>query len=165
MRDVCEVDHGKLAHALLQLSKPRIDEDLALFGHVVLGVFAEIAQRDGLLDLGRKLGGQFVFERFDLFSKLGFDVFGHFRKLPSSKGIAGKCTGPESALGTPGRHVLASDYTQRAFSACRWQMCLARFRQAGGRCCLQGARRRPWSADCGLRRPAAGPAQTRARWA
>ena len=41
--DVVEVDHGELTHALFELAEARIDEDLALLGHVVFGVFGEIA--------------------------------------------------------------------------------------------------------------------------
>ncbi len=69
-------DHGELAHALLQLAQARVHEHLALLGHVVLGVFAQVAQRDGLLDLRRQLGGELVLQRLDLFGELGFDVFG-----------------------------------------------------------------------------------------
>ena len=47
-RNIGQVDHGELAHAFLQLAQARIDEYLALFGHVVLGVLAQIAERRGL---------------------------------------------------------------------------------------------------------------------
>ena len=56
VRNVREVDHGELAHALLQLAEAGVDEHLALLGHVVFGVFAEVAKGDSLLDLGGQLG-------------------------------------------------------------------------------------------------------------
>ncbi len=74
-RDVFEVDHGELAHALFELAEAGVDEDLALFGHVVFGVFGEVAERDGFLDLRGEFGGELVLERLDLLFKSLLDVF------------------------------------------------------------------------------------------
>ena len=74
-RDVFEVDHGELAHALFELAEAGVDEDLALLGHVVFGVFGEVAERDGFFDLRGELGGEFVLERFDLLFKSLFNIF------------------------------------------------------------------------------------------
>ena len=46
--------------------KARVHEHLALLRHVVLGVLAQVAQRDRLLDLGREFGRQLVLELLDL---------------------------------------------------------------------------------------------------
>ena len=73
--DVVEVDHGELAHALFELAEAGVDELLALFGGVILGVFGEIAEGDGFLDLGGEFGGELVFEGFDLLFEGFFDVF------------------------------------------------------------------------------------------
>ena len=43
VRDVGEVHHGELAHALFKLAETGVDEDLALLGHVVFGVFGKVA--------------------------------------------------------------------------------------------------------------------------
>ena len=40
---IVQVDHRKLGHALLELRQPRIYVALPLFGHVVLGIFAQVA--------------------------------------------------------------------------------------------------------------------------
>ncbi len=73
--DVVEVDHGELAHALFELAEARVDEDLALLGHVVFGVFGEVAEGDGFFDLRGEFGGELVFESFDLIFEGLFDVF------------------------------------------------------------------------------------------
>jgi len=73
--DVVEVDHGELAHALLELAEAGVDELLALLGGVVLGVFAEVSEGDGLLDLGRELDGELLLQDPDLFCDRGFNVF------------------------------------------------------------------------------------------
>ena len=73
--DVVEVDHGELAHALLELAEAGVDEDLALLGHVVFGVFGEVAEGDGLLDLRGEFGGEFVLESLDLLFESLLDVF------------------------------------------------------------------------------------------
>jgi hypothetical protein len=73
--DVVEVDHGELAHTLLELAKACIDELLALLGGVVLGVFGEIAEGDSLLDLRGEFGGELVLEGLDLLFESLLDVF------------------------------------------------------------------------------------------
>jgi len=73
--DVVEVDHGELAHALFELAEAGVDELLALLGGVVLGVFGEVTEGDGLLDLRGEFGGELVFEGFDLLFEGFFDVF------------------------------------------------------------------------------------------
>ena len=51
----------------LQLAEARVDEHLALLGHVVLGVFAEVAQRGRFFDLGGKFVRQLMLEPLNLF--------------------------------------------------------------------------------------------------
>src|SRR5437660_8489595 len=48
LRNVVHVDHGKVSQPLSQLPHAGLDELLALLRHVVLGVFAEVAQGGGL---------------------------------------------------------------------------------------------------------------------
>jgi hypothetical protein len=64
-------------HALFELAEACVDENLALFGHVVFGVFAEVAEGDRFLDLSGQLGGELVLEKSYLFLQLLFDVFCH----------------------------------------------------------------------------------------
>ena len=64
--DVVHVDHGEVGEALAELADARLDEFLALLGHVVFGVLAEVAERGGFLDFFGKLVDQLVFERVDL---------------------------------------------------------------------------------------------------
>ena len=66
MGDVGEVHQGELGHALLELAEARVDKLLALLGHVVLGVFAEVAERRSLLDLLRELVSKLMLEVPDL---------------------------------------------------------------------------------------------------
>jgi hypothetical protein len=73
--DVVEVDHGEFAHALLELAEACVDELLALLGGVVLGVFGEIAEGYGLLDLRGEFGGELVLEGLDLLFESFLDVF------------------------------------------------------------------------------------------
>src|SRR5271170_5613817 len=75
--DVDEVDHGKLAHPLLELPQPGVYEHLPLLGHVVFGVFTKVAQCDGLLDLCGKLGRQFVLQQLNLFCEPFHYLFWH----------------------------------------------------------------------------------------
>src|ERR1700723_1686829 len=81
--DVDEVDHGKLAHPLLELPQPGVPEHLPLLGHVVFGVFTKVAQCDGLLNLCGKLGRQFVLQQLNLFCEPFHYLFWHgaFRNL------------------------------------------------------------------------------------
>src|SRR3954454_13973314 len=76
--NVIHVDHGEIREALAQLADARLDELLALLGHVVLGILAEVAKRGGLLDLFGKFVDQLVFKRVDLFLQFSFDCVCHF---------------------------------------------------------------------------------------
>ena len=60
--DVVHVDQREVAHAFAELAETRLDELLALLGHVILGIFAEISQGGGFLDLFGELVDQLVFE-------------------------------------------------------------------------------------------------------
>src|SRR5579863_2203123 len=75
--DVVHVDHGEVGEALAELADARLDELLALLGHVIFGVFAEVAEGGSLLDFLGKLVNQLVFERVDLFLQFSFDLIGH----------------------------------------------------------------------------------------
>ena len=75
--DVVHVDHRQVGEALAQLADARLDELLALLGHVVLGVLAEVAERGGFLNLFGKLVNQLVLERVDLFLQFSFDGVCH----------------------------------------------------------------------------------------
>ncbi len=75
--DVVHVDHGQIGEALAELADARLDELLALLGHVILGVLAEVAEGGGLLDFFRKLVDQLVFERVDFFLQFSFDCVCH----------------------------------------------------------------------------------------
>ena len=70
-------DQGELSHAALQLPEAGVHKLLALLGHVVFGIFRQIAERHGFLDLRRQLVRQLVFELGDLFLKLVSNVIGH----------------------------------------------------------------------------------------
>jgi len=50
---------------------------------VVLGVLAEVAQRNSTLDLGRELGGELALQHFNLFHEPLHDLFWHWG-LPES---------------------------------------------------------------------------------
>ena len=75
--DVVHVDHGQIGEPLAELADARLDELLALLGHVVFGVLAEVAEGSGLLDFLRKLVNQLVFERVDFFLQFSFDCVCH----------------------------------------------------------------------------------------
>src|SRR5438874_1592053 len=64
-----------------QLPQPCLNKLLPLFGHVILSVFAEISQGDGLLELLGKLMAQLVFENVDLILQFLFDVLRHAKKI------------------------------------------------------------------------------------
>src|SRR5580700_792155 len=76
-RDVGQVDEGEFGHAFFELAEARVDEVLALLGHVVLGVLAEIAHSHGLLDFRGKFVGELVFEQLDFFEQLFLNMFRH----------------------------------------------------------------------------------------
>ena len=67
----------QVGHALLQLAQPRADELLPLLGHVILGVFAEIAHGDGLLQFLGQFVVQLVLEGGNFLVELFLDVFRH----------------------------------------------------------------------------------------
>src|SRR5579863_498443 len=67
VRDIVHVDHRQVGQPLAKLANARLHELLALLGHVILGILAEVAKRGGLLDLFRKFMDQLVFKRVDLF--------------------------------------------------------------------------------------------------
>ena len=75
--DVVHVDHGQVGEALAELADARLDELLALLGHVILGVLAEVAEGGGLLDLFGKFVDQLVFERVDFFLQFSLDCVCH----------------------------------------------------------------------------------------
>ena len=60
--NVGEVHERQLGHALFHHAQAGADELLALLGHVVLGIFGEIAHRDRLLEFGGKFVIQLMFE-------------------------------------------------------------------------------------------------------
>jgi hypothetical protein len=63
------------------------DELLALLGHVILGVFAEVAEGGSFLDFFRKLVDQLVFERVDLFLQFAFDGVCHELLIRTPAGL------------------------------------------------------------------------------
>ena len=75
--DIVHVDQRQVGEALAQLADARLQILLALLGHVILGVLAEVAHGDGLFDLFGDIEGQFVFERVQFVAKLLFDLFRH----------------------------------------------------------------------------------------
>ena len=84
----------QVGEALAELADARLDELLALLGHVVLGVLAEVAEGGGLLDFFRKFMDQLVFKRVDLFLQFSFDLLCHglqptCRIIPLSSGRDG----------------------------------------------------------------------------
>src|SRR5207244_3765932 len=66
-RNIVHVDKGEIGQPPAQLSQPCLNKLLPLFGHVILSVFAEISQGDGLLELRGKLMAQLVFANVELF--------------------------------------------------------------------------------------------------
>ncbi len=84
--DIVHVDHGQFSEALAELADACLHEFLTLLGHVVLGVFAEIAEGGSLLDFLGQLVNQLVFERVDLFLQLSFDSVCHVDLVPSTSG-------------------------------------------------------------------------------
>ena len=77
MGDVVHVDHREVGEALADLADARFDELLALLGHVVLGVLAEVAEGGGLLDFLGQFVDEFVFERVDFVLQFSFDCVSH----------------------------------------------------------------------------------------
>jgi hypothetical protein len=67
VRNVGEIYQREFRHALLKLAEARVHELLALLGHVILSVFAEVAKRSSLLDLLRQLMLEFMLHLPDFF--------------------------------------------------------------------------------------------------
>ena len=77
----------QVSHALLELAQPGAHKLLPLLGHVVLGVLAEVAHRDSLLQLFGQLVIELVFENGDILCELLSDVFRHTSEsMPSGDG-------------------------------------------------------------------------------
>ena len=66
VRDPVQVHQLDLADPHLEHADPRLDEPLPFLRRLVLGVFAQIAQLAGALDLPRQLGLQLLVELLDL---------------------------------------------------------------------------------------------------
>src|ERR1700722_18466069 len=81
--DIGQVDQGEFPHTLLELAQTSVDEDLALLGHVVLGVLAQIAQRSRLFDLDGQVVGELVLQLAYLFFQLFLNMFRHLANDPS----------------------------------------------------------------------------------
>ncbi len=75
--DVVKVDEGEVRQSLLELDEARADVVLALFGHNVLGVLAEVAERPGALELVGQVVVELAFESLDLVLKLLGDGVSH----------------------------------------------------------------------------------------
>ena len=75
--DIGQVHERQLGHALFHHAQTGANELLALLGHVVLGIFGEIAERHRLLEFGGKFMVQLMFEYVDFFLQLLFYVFRH----------------------------------------------------------------------------------------
>src|ERR1700730_432775 len=74
LRDVAEIEHAEIAHAPFELADAGVDEALALFGKLVLGVFGEVAVGPGDSNLFGQLDTELVLERADLVQELLLDV-------------------------------------------------------------------------------------------
>ena len=61
------LNERELRHALLELTEARVDELLALFRHMVFGIFTEVAERSCLLDLLRQFVRELMLHLPDLF--------------------------------------------------------------------------------------------------
>ena len=77
--DVVHVGQREVGEALAELAEAGFDELLALLGHVVFGVLAEVAERGGALDFFGKLVDEFVLERVDFFLELLAELVGHLK--------------------------------------------------------------------------------------
>ena len=72
--DIVHVDQRQVGQALAELANARLQVLLALLGRVILGVFAEIAEGDGLLEFSGDIEGQLVLERVQFVAKLFLDA-------------------------------------------------------------------------------------------
>lgn len=86
VRDIGEVDEGELGHAFFELSEACVDEFLALLGHVVFGVFAEVAEGGGFFDLGWELVSELMLQLLNVFEKFFLDVFRHRKSSVAARG-------------------------------------------------------------------------------
>ena len=101
--DVVDVDHAQVGEALADLADAGFDELLALLGHVVLGVFAEVAEGGGFLDFFGEFVDQFVFERVNFVLQFALDLVGHAHGFKACrKGLPGNWSNYNSG-GGPGR--------------------------------------------------------------
>jgi hypothetical protein len=75
--NVVHVNHGKIGEPLSELPHAGLYKLLPLFGHVILGILAEIPEGGGLLNLFRQLVHKLVLERIDLFLQFSTDMLSH----------------------------------------------------------------------------------------
>jgi len=73
-RDVGEIEHAEIAHALFELANFGVDVALAFFGVLVLGVFREVAMGASYRNFLGKLDVKLVLERIDFLLKLSFNL-------------------------------------------------------------------------------------------
>ena len=79
-----EVDHGHVGQSLAELSQFGVEDLLPLLGRLVFGIFAQVAQRNGFLQLFRELLGQLVLYHANFFFQFPLDVNGHGSRCQSS---------------------------------------------------------------------------------
>ncbi len=72
----------------LSWPEARVDEVLALLGHVVFGVFRQVAQGHRLLDFGGQFVRELMLELRDFLLKLVLDVFGHPCSVAARRGFS-----------------------------------------------------------------------------
>ena len=75
--DIVHVDQRQVGQALAQLADARLQILLALLGHVILGVLAEVAHGDGLLELFGDIVGEFPLQPVQFVPKLLLDIVRH----------------------------------------------------------------------------------------
>ena len=68
-RDIGEIEHAEIAHALFEVADFGVDVALALFGVLVLGVLGKVAVRAGNGNFLREFDVEFVLERVDFLLK------------------------------------------------------------------------------------------------
>ena len=84
LRNAIDLDQRDLGDALLQHADPRLDEPLPLFGRLIFGVLAQVAELAGALDLLRQLELQLVVQRLDFVFELLDQPILH--RIPSRSG-------------------------------------------------------------------------------
>ena len=67
--NVAEINQAEVGQAFFELGQPRHDKFLALLGHVVLGIFTEIAQSHRALQLRRQLDRELMLQLLDFTEK------------------------------------------------------------------------------------------------